>query len=101
MSDEVSEKSGGEAAPADGKARVMLPRALRPKEEGAGAAAALAAEGKARRQRPFPWVFMILVAVMLGGGWFLVQAMSDDAKLQDCGMSGRKNCVPVDPKLGR
>jgi hypothetical protein len=37
------------------------------------------------------------VAVILAGlGWLLVRQLIADSKLQDCVMSGRKTCVPVD-----
>ena len=42
---------------------------------------------------------LVLLAVLLlvGGGWLLVRRLMADSKLQDCVMSGRKNCVPSDP----
>jgi hypothetical protein len=39
-------------------------------------------------------VVVLLVALVAGGGWWLVRTMQQDSKLQDCVMSGRKNCVP-------
>jgi hypothetical protein len=49
-----------------------------------------------------PWPFMALVAVLCVVGWFLVNWMADTTNIQDCVMSGKKNCgTPVDPKLGR
>ncbi len=36
----------------------------------------------------------ILLAALVAGGWWLVQRLQADSKLQDCVMSGRKNCVP-------
>lgn len=48
-----------------------------------------------------PWPFFLLVAVLIGAGWLIVSWMSDTSQIQDCVMSGRKNCAPVDPKLGR
>jgi hypothetical protein len=38
----------------------------------------------------------ILLAALVGGGWWLVRTMQADSKLQDCVMSGRKNCAPVE-----
>jgi hypothetical protein len=48
-----------------------------------------------------PWPFIVLVVALCVVGWFLVSWMSDTTSIQDCVMSGRKNCAPVDPKLGR
>lgn len=31
-----------------------------------------------------------------GGGWLIVRRIMADSKLQDCVMSGRKNCAPVE-----
>jgi hypothetical protein len=53
------------------------------------------------RSKPFPWVAFIAVAVLAAGGWFIVSSMSDVGSIQDCVMSGKKNCAPLDPKLGR
>ena len=53
------------------------------------------------RSKPFPWVAFVAVAVLAGVGWYIVSGMSDDSKIQDCVMAGRKNCAPVDPKAGR
>ena len=38
----------------------------------------------------------LLLLVLIGGGWMLVRQMLADSKLQDCVMSGRKNCIPVE-----
>ncbi len=48
-----------------------------------------------------PWPFVALVIVLTVVGWWLVNWMSDSTKIQDCVMSGRKNCAEMDPKLGR
>lgn len=37
----------------------------------------------------------LLVGLMIGG-WFLVRQLQANAKLQDCVMSGRRNCAPID-----
>jgi hypothetical protein len=41
-------------------------------------------------------VTVAIVVLLAVAGWLLVQRMVSDAKLQDCVMSGRKNCAPVD-----
>jgi hypothetical protein len=48
-----------------------------------------------------PLPFVIFILVLCGAGWLLVSQMSESARVQDCGMAGRKDCVPIDPKLGR
>lgn len=40
---------------------------------------------------------LLLLVVLAGGGWLLVRQIMADSKLQDCVMSGRKNCAPVSP----
>jgi hypothetical protein len=41
---------------------------------------------------------LIVVAVLVVAGYFLVEALRDNGNLQDCLMSGRKNCAPVETK---
>jgi hypothetical protein len=71
----------------------------------AGEAAAAApprgpGEGRSTQARnPLP--FVVLVVVLCIAGWLIVSWMADTTSIQDCVMSGRKNCAPVDPKLGR
>lgn len=49
------------------------------------------------RWRYGPLVVFAFVLALAGVGWLLVQQMTADSKLQDCVMSGRKNCVaPVE-----
>ena len=38
----------------------------------------------------------VFVIVLVGSGWLLIRQLMFDSKLQDCVMSGRKNCAPVD-----
>jgi hypothetical protein len=52
--------------------------------------------GLARASRPYGWIGLVAVVVLVVGGWLLMRRMAADAKLQDCVMSGRKNCAPVD-----
>jgi hypothetical protein len=37
-----------------------------------------------------------IVVVLAGVGWVIVRQLMADSKLQDCVMSGRKNCAPVE-----
>jgi hypothetical protein len=49
-----------------------------------------------------PWPFVLLVLGLCVAGWFLASWMQQSSQIQDCVMSGRKNCgTPIDPKLGR
>jgi hypothetical protein len=48
------------------------------------------------RSRLGPILGLVALVVLVGGGWLLVRQMIADSKLQDCVMSGRKNCAPVD-----
>jgi cell division septal protein FtsQ len=53
-----------------------------------------AQHGRARRYAPL--AALLVVLVLAGVGWLLVRQMMADSKLQDCVMSGRKNCAPVE-----
>ena len=58
-------------------------------------------EGRSTQAKnPLP--FVLLVIVLCVAGWFIVSWMADTTSIQDCVMSGRKNCAPleVDP-VGR
>jgi hypothetical protein len=42
---------------------------------------------------------MLSIALLVGlmiGGWFLFRQLQANSKLQDCVMSGRRNCAPID-----
>ena len=39
---------------------------------------------------------LILVLVLVVVGYFLVNALRKNANLEDCLMSGRKNCAPIE-----
>jgi hypothetical protein len=42
-------------------------------------------------------VGLVLTVLLVLGGVLLVHVLSRTAKLQDCVMSGRTNCAPIDP----
>ena len=45
---------------------------------------------------------LILVLALVVAGYFLMTALRQNAKLEDCLMSGRKNCAPIEvPASGR
>jgi hypothetical protein len=48
-----------------------------------------------------PMAFVLLIGALCIAGWFIVNWMSESSRIQDCVMSGRKNCVQMDPALGR
>ena len=52
--------------------------------------------------RPTPpravMAFTIVLAVLLVGGYFLVTKMIEMRHLEDCQISGRKDCVPIDAR---
>ena len=37
-----------------------------------------------------------LVALLVVGGWFLSVKLANLARMQDCVLSGRHNCAPID-----
>ena len=50
-------------------------------------------ETKAKRYGPLAALGVVLVLAL--GGWILAQKLMDISRIQDCAMSGRKNCVPI------
>ena len=55
-----------------------------------------AREAEGGRSAPFGWVSLVIIVALVVGTWFLIQRLSDDAKMQDCVQSGRRNCAPID-----
>jgi hypothetical protein len=39
---------------------------------------------------------LIVVSALVVGGLLLVHALRDMSRIQDCAMSGRTNCAPID-----
>jgi ferric-dicitrate binding protein FerR (iron transport regulator) len=39
---------------------------------------------------------LILAAILVLVGWFLVRQLGQSARMQDCIMSGRSNCAPIE-----
>jgi hypothetical protein len=54
-------------------------------------------KGGAAKGRYGPLIVVGLLAILVGGGWWLVRTLQADSKLQDCVMSGRKNCTEPTP----
>jgi hypothetical protein len=70
-------------------------------DAGPGAAAAVTDEGRRRTAPPDSRrgaLIGLLVAVLLVvGGLALVHVLRRQGRLEDCLMSGRSNCAPIDP----
>ncbi len=41
-------------------------------------------------------VALVVVIVLFVIGWFLTRELYSNSKIEDCVMSGRTNCVPID-----
>jgi hypothetical protein len=48
------------------------------------------------RPPPFNYFSLIMIALLVAAGWYLVDRLSASSKLEDCVNAGRKNCVPID-----
>lgn len=46
-------------------------------------------------RRP-PVAALVIVALLVLGGLLLVHVLRDSARLQDCALSGRTDCAPID-----
>ncbi len=58
-------------------------------------------EGKAPDSRRGALIGLIVIVLLIVGGICLVHVLRREAQLQDCAMSGRRNCVPIDADSGR
>ena len=47
-------------------------------------------------KRHGPLIALAVVVVLVGAGWLLVDQLMTMSRTQDCVMSGRKNCAPLD-----
>ncbi len=48
-------------------------------------------------EKPPPprWVLpAIMIATLTIGGWYIIDNLAATSKMEDCTMSGRRNCVP-------
>ena len=52
-----------------------------------------------RARRAGSWWPLILVLALVVGAYFLVTALHTNGQLEDCLMSGRKNCAPIAGRL--
>jgi hypothetical protein len=70
----ITREQGGVATP---------PSGLHPAREPAG-------------KRYGPLVALVVVVILAGVGWMVIERLMAMSRMQDCIMSGRKNCAPVD-----
>jgi hypothetical protein len=47
-------------------------------------------------RRHGPIIALAVVVLLVGAGWLLVDRLMNMSRTQDCIMSGRKNCAPLD-----
>lgn len=48
---------------------------------------------------PSPWralLGLLVIIVLIGGVWFVMQRLKEAGRMQDCLASGRSNCAPID-----
>ena len=50
-------------------------------------------DGQSRRAAVFG---LLIVAVLVVAGYFLMTSLRNNANLEDCLMSGRRNCAPIE-----
>lgn len=53
-------------------------------------------EKPGRRSRLRPYIVLVIMLVLAGGSWLVLQKLTEMSRIQDCVMSGRSNCQPVD-----
>ena len=50
------------------------------------------------RRGPSPGTLLIAVLLLVGLGYFLTGKLREMSRIQDCVMSGRTNCAPIEVK---
>jgi len=45
-----------------------------------------------------PMLGLLITAVLLVAGWWLARELTSASKMQDCLLSGRTNCNPIDTR---
>jgi hypothetical protein len=71
-------------------------RRITREQGGAASPSATEAGSTETARRRGPWIALVVVLVVAGVGWVVIDRMMTMSKLQDCVMSGRKNCAPVE-----
>jgi hypothetical protein len=63
--------------------------------EGTWYGACMAHDDEDDSSRRGPLIAMGVVVLLVVVGWFVTRALHDSTRLEDCLMSGRTNCAPV------
>ncbi len=50
----------------------------------------------ARERRVANIILLVVLAALVGGGVWLVNAMIEQRRIDDCAAQGRRNCIPLD-----
>jgi cell division septal protein FtsQ len=74
--------------------RITRERGATPQPGGPASSRGDEKDGSRRRSASL-LVFLVVIS-LVGAGWLVIRQLMADAKLQDCAMSGRKNCVPLE-----
>ena len=48
---------------------------------------------------PSPWralVGLLVIIVLIGAVWFVMQRLRESGRMQDCLAAGRTNCAPIE-----
>ena len=53
------------------------------------------------RPPPFNLLALVMIAVLIAAGWWLIDRLSASSKLEDCVNAGRKNCAPIDTSTAK
>ena len=53
-------------------------------------------DGRSPDSRRPAVIGLLVVLALVAAGYFLVTALRQNASLEDCLMSGRKNCAPIE-----
>jgi len=57
-------------------------------------------DGDEEPSRRSPLLVLVLIALLVVGGWFLANKLASLARVQDCVLSGRHNCAPIETPGG-
>jgi hypothetical protein len=57
-------------------------------------------EGREGQSRSRALIGLVVIAVLVVAAVYLVNALRNESKLEDCLMSGRSNCAPIQVPAG-
>jgi hypothetical protein len=71
------------------------------REQGGAASPTAAGAGEGTRPEPpgkryGPLIALVVIVLLAALGWIVVSRLMAMSRMQDCVMSGRKNCAPID-----